>query len=258
METGTPKSQARLRVVVSDGVLLEVPRTYAQSASGHNTSHNTRPPDSRSRSIASDSAHERVPYATFLKWPGVVLQRLAKSSRSSIESDFQKSLNVMRDYHHTVTLKATPFGEFTKWCKLPDNGHVTKSSPSELLAATRRENLQRFVDTKLGGNKARLCRRLGYENPSYINDLLNTKGVKSFGEKVAMKIEAGIGLLPGQLSIKDSPLFMDSAKSGWLQHDGRIDVEGLNDEEVDEVMQFVAQIRQRHKPTERRAKQAAR
>jgi hypothetical protein len=108
----------------------------------------------------------------------------------------------MPDYHHTVISNATPFGEFTNWCRSVQN------SPMRIveLAAIRRANLQRYVDERLAGNVSALNRlyRGGKGAPSYFNDLL--AGRKSFGEKVARALERVLSLAPGQLDLKDSPL----------------------------------------------------
>lgn len=192
---------ARLRLAFVDGVAVD-PRRNAQSALGHVSSQGTSPPDSRSREIASDSEHGRVPYTTFLRCPTVVSHRSASDSRSAGDSVFQKGLSFMPDYHHTVISNATPFGEFTEWCF----GVQTSPMKNVEQAAIRRANLRRYVDEKLDGNVSELNRRYreGKGVPSYFNDLL--AGRKSFGEKVARAIEKALDLAAGQLDVKDSPL----------------------------------------------------
>src|SRR5687767_2099622 len=135
----TRNNQARLRLVVDNRDFSDDPRKNAQSAFGQSASQRTLPPDSRSISIARDSRQARDPYAMLAKCPAVVPHLVAKVSRSGTVMSCQKALNSMPDYHHTVNINATPFGEFTKWCNQPDNRNVTKSSP---VAAIRRENLQ--------------------------------------------------------------------------------------------------------------------
>lgn len=66
----------------------------------------------------------------------------------------------------------------------------------------RRARLGEAIATTCGGVPARAAKMLGVE-PSYINDLLNSP-TKSFGEKAARKIEAGLKLDPGFLDRKDN------------------------------------------------------
>lgn len=195
------RSHARLRLAFVDGVAVE-PRRKAQSTSGRVSSHRTTPLLSRSMEIESDSAHDRVPCATFFRCPTVVSHRSANDSRSTGDRLFQKGLKSMTDYHHTVITNATPFGEFTNWC----SGLQTSPMKIVELAGIRRTNLRRYVDEKLDGNVSELNRRYrgGKGAPSYFNDLL--AGRKSFGEKVARAIEKALNLATGQLDLKDSPL----------------------------------------------------
>jgi hypothetical protein len=200
---------AVLRLAFLDGVAVD-PRKKAQSTSGHVSSHGTSPLVSRSREIASDSEHGRVPYTTFLRCPTVVSHCSASDSRAAGDKVFQKGLSFMPDYHHTVISNATPFGEFTEWC------FDVQTSPMKIaeLAAVRKVNLQRYVDKKLDGNVSALNRlyRDGKGAPSYFNDML--AGRKSFGEKVARALEKALSLAPGQLDIKDSPLLPSAGKDG--------------------------------------------
>lgn len=250
MET-RKRNQAGLRLVWINRDLSDDPRKYPQSAFGHDSSHGTAPFDMRSISIASVSEHERVPYATLRKWPSVVPHATAKASRSLTGMPVKKVFRSMSDYHHTVILNATPNGEFTKWCPVTHNP-VMADSLQNTKPAIRRANLQRFIDLKLGGNKSKFSRRMGYESPSYVNDLLKPTGGKSFGEKTARKIEARIGLLEEQLDLKDSPLFMDAKKSAWLEMEGPLELGDFNDDEIAEVQDLIAAIRRRRKHTEKR------
>lgn len=77
----------------------------------------------------------------------------------------------------------------------------------------RRANLKRLLDLRYGGNQSALGRTVDPEkgSQSRINDLLN--GRKSFGEKMASKIEDRTGLADGQLSIPDSPLEMRASSA---------------------------------------------
>lgn len=196
-----------VRLAFEDGIAVD-PRRKAQSTSGHVSSQRTSPIVSRSKEIASDSEHGRVPYTTFLRCPTVVSHRSASDSRCAGDSVFQKGLSFMPDYHHTVISNATPFGEFTEWC-FDVQTSVMKIAE---LAGVRRTNLRRYVDDKLDGNVSELNRRYrsGKGAPSYFNDLL--AGRKSFGEKVARAIEKALNLAPGQLDLKDSPLVQATGK----------------------------------------------
>lgn len=150
----------------------------------------------------------------------------------------------MSDYHHTVLFFATPTGEFTPTGGPLHNGCMDKPQ-------IRRENLRRFVATKLGGNNSELSRRLGNESTAYVNDLLRVGSTKSFGEKAANRIEEKVGLLPGQLDIKDSPLLMDEKRRDHVDDEIRDQVAGLTKNEKVELADFLRDMYQKRKKTRR-------
>lgn len=219
-------------------------RRYAQSKSGQSDSQRTLPPDSRSIAMASASEHDREPYATLLKCPAEVPQRSANERRSATVIDFQKVFRSMADYRHMVLKNATPHGGFTNWWSSRDNLSMDKPQ-------IRRENLRRYVDTRLSGNNSRLSRLLGNESTTYVNDLLREGSTKSFGEKVAAKIEEKIGLQAGQLDIPNSPLLMDERKRDRLDEDISQQIAGLTREEKMELAEKLNAIYSKRRRTRR-------
>jgi len=219
-------------------------RRYAQSKLGHDSSQETTPPDSRSIATASFSEHDRDPLATLFKCPSEVSQRLARSRRASADSDFQNGLNSITESHHTVLFFATPTGEFTPNCGKRDNSPMDKPQ-------IRRENLRRFVATKLEGNNSKLSRLLGNESNAYVNDLLRVGSTKSFGEKAAATIEQKVGLQAGQLDIQDSPLLMDEKRRDKIDEDLREQIAGLTKNEKLELADLVREIYAKRKRSRR-------
>lgn len=219
-------------------------RRYAQSTFGQSVSQRTLPADSRSIATANDSEQEREPLATLVKCPSVVPQRSAKDRRSGTVIDFKRTLRVMRGSHHTVSFFATPIGEFTRCGGQNDNSGMEKPQ-------IRRANLRRFVVAKLDGNNSRLSRLLGNESTAYVNDLLRDGSTKSFGEKVAAKIEEKIGLQAGQLDIKDSPLLMDEKRRDKLDEELKEQIAGLTKSEKQEIADVLREIYIRRKKTRR-------
>lgn len=222
------KSQARL------------PRRYAQSALGQSDSQRTSPLDSRSISIASDSAHERVRYAMLRRCPEDVPQRSANAARSAKVIDFQKARSVMTsDYHQTVTRKATPNGQFTKWCRPSENCLVTTP-----IADIRRANLKRLIERDFGNNYSAIARAHNPANPApnYFSGLLRIGSKKSFGEKAARKIENQVGLKTGQLDIPNSPLEYDDARRSRLKDELRLAIDNLDRDEQREALSAIRQI----------------
>lgn len=219
-------------------------RRKAQSTEGHNSSQVTLPVVSRSSATASSAEHGRDPYATLLRCPGVVPQRTASERRSSTERDFQYGFSSMSDYHHTVLFFATPTGEFTPDCGRQDNPSMDKPQ-------IRRENLRRFVATRLDGNNSELSRRLGNESTAYVNDLLREGSTKSFGEKAAASIEEKLGLQPGQLDLKDSPLLMDETRRDRLDDEIKEQIAGLTREEKLQIARTINEIYSKRRRTRR-------
>jgi hypothetical protein len=229
---------------VVDLVEFRERRRNAQSTEGHSSSQVTLPPVSRSSATASSAEQGRDPYATLLRCPGVVPERSASARRSSTERDFQNGFSSMSDYHHTVLFFATPTGEFTPDCGRPDNASMDKPQ-------IRRENLRRFVATRLDGNNSELSRRLGNESTAYVNDLLRDGSTKSFGEKAAASIEDKLGLLSGQLDIKDSPLLMDETRRDRLDDEIKELSAGLTKNEKVELVDMLRGMYSKRKKTRR-------
>jgi hypothetical protein len=150
----------------------------------------------------------------------------------------------MTDYRHMVLDFATPVGGFTTWCLARENLGMDKPQ-------IRRENLRRYVTTRLSGNNSRLSRILGNESTGYVNDLLREGSTKSFGEKVASKIEEKIGLQPGQLDIPNSPLLMDESKRDRLDEDLKQQIEGLTREEKLQIAETLNVIYSKRKRSRR-------
>jgi len=155
---------------------------------------------------------------------------------------FKKTLSSMSDYHHTVTKKATPFVEFTKWCSPTDNGYMENED-----ANTRRTNLRRLIDRDFLGNLSAIARAYNPENPkpSYFSDLLREGSGKSFGEKAARGIETIVGLIRGQLDIRDSPLLYDESRRNRVKDELRAGIDGFDGEEQRELLEAMRRIQSR-------------
>ena len=219
-------------------------RRNAQSTEGHNSSQVTLPLVSRSSATASSAEQGRDPYATLLRWPSVVPQRSARSRRSSTDRDCQNGFSSMRPSHHTVLFFATPTGEFTPSGAQLHNLGMDKPQ-------IRRENLRRFVATRLDGNKSKLSRLLGNESTAYVNDLLREGSTKSFGEKAAASIEDKVGLQAGQLDIKDSPLLMDEKRRDKVDEEIRQLTAGLTKNEKLDMVDVLREMYSKRKKTRR-------
>lgn len=115
----------------------------------------------------------------------------------------------------------------------------------------RRENLRRFVATRLDNNQSRLSRLLGNESNAYVNDLLREGSTKSFGEKAAASIEDKIGLQSGQLDIKDSPLLMDEKRRDRVDEEIRELIAGLTKGEKPEALDMLRSLYSKRKKTRR-------
>lgn len=105
----------------------------------------------------------------------------------------------MRDYHHTVTENATPFGDFTKRCKAVQLADVN-------IKHVRIAHLDAILQKLYDGNKSAMARAAAersdrQRNPSFFIELLG--GKKSFGEKLARTLENELQLEPKSL---DEPL----------------------------------------------------
>lgn len=151
------------------------------------------------------------------------------------------------DYHCTVIGKATPFREFSE-----RRMHVDNSSMDiEELAAIRRDNLRRFVDTKLEGNLSALARAYRPDNPrpSFFSDLFRKK--KHFGEKLALELETRLGLKKDQLSIPGSPLEMREIRADRTADELKARVDDLTPSEREQVLNAIAEILSKRKTKKR-------
>lgn len=252
MDRANRKGQPTLRLVVSRDDFFDE-RRYAQSTSGRSDSQTTTPLDSRSMSTASDSPHGRSPYATLRKWPSVVRQRLAKDDCCSESSVFKKSRSSMTaDYHHVVTINATPIGAFTKRCNSGENMPMKGKEKTELLAKIRRENLRRFVNREYKGNISELARKyqahMGKEEsrPGFFNETL--KGTRGFGIALATDVEAAVDLQEGQLSIPDSPLHMRAKRPSKLSEELQAaDIDGQPPDVQEQIRAAIADVLEKNK-----------
>lgn len=246
------KDQSHLRLVVNrDDDLFDDPRRYAQSTSARSDSHVTSPLDSRSMFTASDSPQGRRPYATLRRWPTVVLHRSAKLDRSAGSIPVKNSLNSMPDYHHTVIERATPFGDFTGWCRSSDNKRMTRKQKADI----RRANLRRFIDLHMERNLSELARCYAkYKGgraarPTFFSDVM--RGEKGFGETLAEDLENAVRLKTGQLSLADSPLELREPLAKKAAEALTVELSGLNGDESDEVLAFVQELKTRRKQRKR-------
>lgn len=148
----------------------------------------------------------------------------------------------MANYHHTVTENATPFGEFTKWCRAGDNSSVIETKQ------IRRANLKRLIDERYRGNQSALARACG-KRPSYFSDLLNVPD-KSFGERAARKIEAAAGLVAGQLDVPESPLLPDESRRDRVKDEVFAMLDELSREDH---LELLPEIRRRWLKRQRKA-----
>lgn len=237
------KNQPALRLVVDN----EARRRYAQSTSGRSDSHFNFPTVSRSRATASGTEQERVPYATLPRCPADVSHLSARETRSRGDSDRQSSRSVMTHYHHTVLQKATPPVEFTGRCKSGHNEFM--GNP---IAEVRRRNLIRLMDRDFRGNRSEIARVYDPDNPKpqYFSDLARSNSGKSFGEKVARKLEERVGLQIGQLDIPNSALVFDESRLKRATHELRSAIEDLDH---DEELQALAAVRRIQAKRRRRA-----
>lgn len=192
-------------LIDSDGKTA-LPRRYAQSTSGLQSSQVTTPLDSRSTLIASDSPQVRLPYATLFKWPKVVSHRRAKSSRSTMDSDFQNSSSSIARCHHMVSGNAIPIGDLTKRLEIGENSGMEREELNEV----RRDNLREYVRVHCDGKKAQMIKKLPQKsgNEAYWRAVLG-KGKKSFSWQKARETEPALGLIEGELEVPNSQLRMD-------------------------------------------------
>lgn len=158
-----------------------------QHTSARASSHVTLPPLSRSTATAVSSASGRSPDPTLRKCPMDVLHATANATRAgSSGSERRNAFRSIGPLHHTVKLRSTPFG---------DSGaiHCAMAEDSEI----RRANFRALWDRR-GWSPATLSKQCG-ASPSQWSDLYH--GRKSFGEKIARRIEEGMGLV--RLSLDD-------------------------------------------------------
>jgi hypothetical protein len=150
----------------------------------------------------------------------------------------------MTHYHHTVLEKSTPPVEFTVWCSSADN----KGMESQ-IADIRRHNLTRLISRDFSGNRSEMARAYDSENPKpqYFSDLLRASSGKSFGEKVARKIEERVGLQNGQLDIPNSPLLFDDLRRQKAKTVLRAVIEELTQDEQVEALSAIRKIQARRR-----------
>lgn len=150
----------------------------------------------------------------------------------------------MTHYHHTVYEKSTPPVEFTIRCKSADNGLM--ESP---IADVRRRNLIRLIERDFRGNQSEIARAYdaGNPKPQYFSDLVRTTSGKSFGEKVARKIEERVGLRSGQLDIPASPLLFDDSRLRRVGEELRSAVDELSQDEKLEALSVIRKIQGRRR-----------
>jgi hypothetical protein len=174
-----------LRVVTLEG-RFEVPRRYDQSTSGRTDSTGTRPPLSRSRAIAVDSAIRCLAEIALRRYPTVVPQRLAYDSWSSGDREFRYRrrtsalIGSSQDISHTLPdSKVVPL--------VGGNSHSARRSHNlRMSLADIRKRRLRLLILEFGSQKV-LSETCGFESDNYLSQLLSPK--KPFGEKVARKIE---------------------------------------------------------------------
>lgn len=94
---------------------------------------------------------------------------------------------------------STPIGQFTGWCTAAHNRRVAE------LAPVRRRNLRRVIDAEpYVGNATAFANAIQMSPPQLANTLTGSGG-KSFGEKLARKIERAAKLPPMYLDTEDAP-----------------------------------------------------
>jgi hypothetical protein len=227
--------QARLRLTLFVDGELWVPRRYAQSTSGRQTSHRTTPLLSRSKLITSDSP-KRPPVDSFFRmYPIVVPQRVANESCSAGDSELRKvrrakcgSVSVMGKNHlpagnvvssQTGNLPAPP-REYA--CRMPSKQHE-----KDRVSAIRRRKLRELVDEC--GSQAALAQKLSSSHlrvlgdTSYLSRALSGKSRANGGKNItgdtAAEIERIMGKSPGWMSRDDDEPPLSVEQSTWDQLD---------------------------------------
>jgi hypothetical protein len=94
--------------------------------------------------------------------------------------------------------------------------------PRKDLADIRRTNLRNIV-TQWGG-PSNLARKLGYNNPSYLVQMVGPKPTRDVTEKTAVKIETALGLQQGALS--QGVFSLTGTEAGGVPPNGGIDSRG--------------------------------
>lgn len=113
----------------------------------------------------------------------------------------------------------------------------------------RRRNLIRLIERDFRGNRSEIARAYDPENPKpqYFSDLLRQSSGKSFGEKVARKIEERVGLRSGQLDIPTSPLLFDDSRQRRAGEELLSAIEDLSHEEKLEALSLIRKIQGRRR-----------
>jgi hypothetical protein len=236
-----PENQPALTLLVFD---RDEPRMYAQSTFGQSSSTRAFRSDSRSMAMAKASEQGLQSYAILDRCPALVPHRSAKSSRSGPDRPSQKDLKDMTGFHHTVIPESTPFREFTKWCGV---GQTVTMGIKE-IKALRVENLRILLDRDFGGNQTALAKLYNPKNPkpAQINDLLNNVD-RSFGEKLARKLEEVVGLVHGQLDIPNSPLLYQPGRAPPVLVRLPDLIKDLTVPEQSKVIDFIGELKRRRK-----------
>lgn len=117
------------------------------------------------------------------------------------------------------------------------------------IADVRRRNLVRLIERDFGGNRSEIARTYDSENPKpqYFSDLVRPMSGKSFGEKVARKIEERTGLKSGQLDIPDSQLIQDDTRRSRIKVDLQQALAELDRDEQYEVLATIRKIQARRR-----------
>jgi hypothetical protein len=178
-------SHTHLRVVTREG-RFEVPRRYDQSTSGRTDSTGTRPPLSRSRAIAVDSAMRSFVDKALRRYPRVVPDRTAYAPCSSTERELRyvrSCSDICGTLPHSNSL-TIPFVALPGSSPSQNGGMAEKDE----LRLTRQRRLRLLIQEIGVGGRIKLADAIGAE-PNYISQLTSPRLKKPFGEETARKLE---------------------------------------------------------------------
>lgn len=168
---------------------------------------------------------------------------MANAARSETDMGLRKDFKSMAvDYHRTVTEIATPSADFTEWWCLSDNQSMDNDD-----AKIRRINLKRLIAKRFGRNISAFARIYSQDSPrpNFFSELLKDGSTKSFGEKLARRIEMAASLQRGQLDIPDSPLLLDPNASSRVTYEVHAVLDDLSEAEQAEALAAIRRIQQR-------------